>query len=112
MKKIIKSFIKFGYYRKTIYKKKYRCFSKWNNEIKSYIKIEKVYGFKQFIYYIVSVPNVSKANKNLIKALYDIIEYESIGMSKYNSLKEKIYYSKNSKEIINLMEEGNINEKY
>lgn len=105
--KLIKGLIKDGYYKKIIYENEYNCHSKWGSEIKSYIKIEKIYSLiEKQIYYIVNVPNVSYTSRNLIKALYKTMEHESIGMSKYNSIKEKIYYSINTDKIIKLIEEG------
>ena len=75
---------------KVIYEKHYINNSKWGQKIESYIKIERHFDFKEGLRYSVSVPNFCCCKHKLQDAMLWAIEHESIGMSKYNGLKEKV----------------------
>lgn len=79
---------------KVIYEKHYTSNSKWGQKIESYIKIERHFDFGEGLRYSVSVPNFCCCKKKLIDALLWAMEHESIGMQKYDRLKE-VLYSKN-----------------
>lgn len=75
---------------KTIYEDSYVGFSKWGQKIKSYIRVERHFDFKDGLRYSVTVPNFTCCEKKLKDAILRVIEHESIGMSKYNGIKELI----------------------
>ena len=79
---------------KVIYEKHYISNSKWEQKIESYIKIERHFDFKEGLRYSVCVPNCSWCRRTLKEAMLCAMEHESIGMSKYNGLKEQIYSKK------------------
>jgi len=79
---------------KVIYEKHYTCSSKWGQTIKSYIKIERHFDLKEGLRYSVSVPNFTCCKRKLKDALLWAMEHESIGMAKYDGLKETIYTKK------------------
>lgn len=84
---------------KTIYEKHYTSPSRWGQKIESYIKIEIRFNLRDGIWFLTSVPNFSSGNKNLIKSITRVLEHESIGMAKYNGLKEICYSKKLWKSI-------------
>jgi hypothetical protein len=60
------------------------------HKVKSYVKITMAFDFREGLRFCVSAPNVSWCYRNPIKALLKILEHESIGMAKYNRLKEDV----------------------
>lgn len=84
-------------YSKIIYEDNYVGFSKWDQKIESYIKIERHFDFKNGLRYSVSVPNFTCCEKKLKDAILRVLEHESIGMAKYNGIKEIV----NSKKLWN-----------
>jgi hypothetical protein len=91
LEKIFKKIIE-----KKIYYKEYQSITNFNKIALSYIKIKKLFSFKDGVYYCVSLPNISYSCSNLIDALLKVLENESIGMAKYNIVKE-LLYAKNIK---------------
>ena len=81
-------------YSKVIYENNYASNSKWGQKIESYIKIVRHFDFKEGLRYSVSVPNFSCCKRSMRDALLWAMEHESIGMGKYNGLKELIYKKK------------------
>lgn len=74
---------------KTLFEKEYiGKKSKMDKEIKTYIKIKIHFDFKEGLRYSVAVPNCGFCEKRLKDALIKALEHESIGMQKYNCLKE------------------------
>ncbi|AGF56441.1 hypothetical protein B0P06_005292 [Clostridium saccharoperbutylacetonicum] len=74
---------------KTIFEKEYTSkTSKMDRQIITYIKIQVHFDFKEGLRYSVSVPNCSFCKRKLKDALIRALEHESIGMQKYNCLKE------------------------
>lgn len=65
--------------------------------IDSYVKIYRVFDFKEGLRYTVEVPDFGCCKRRKIDALLWTLEHESIGMQKYNCLKEIMY----SKELWN-----------
>ena len=60
------------------------------HKVKSYIEITMYFDFKEGLRFSVCVPNTSWCHGNPLKAFLKILEHESIGMAKYNKLKEDI----------------------
>jgi hypothetical protein len=58
------------------------------HKVKTYIKITRCFDLREGLRYVVTVPNVSWCYRNLQKAMIRILEHESIGMAKYNRMKE------------------------
>jgi len=79
---------------KVVYEKHYTSPSKWGQKIESYLKIERHFDFKDGLRYSVSVPNFGCCKKKLKDAMLWAMEHESIGMAKYNGLKEQLYIKK------------------
>lgn len=77
--------------KKVIYERHYTSASKWGQKIESYIKIERHFDFKEGLRYSVTVPNFSCCKRKLQDAMLWAMEHESIGMAKYNGLKERMY---------------------
>lgn len=75
-------------YSKIIYEDSYVGFSKWGQKIESYIRIERHFDFKNGLRYSIMVPNFSSCEKSIKDAMLRVIEHESIGMAKYNGIKE------------------------
>ena len=61
-----------------------------DKKIKSYIRVERHFDFKDGLSYSVTVPNFTCCEKKLKDAILRVIEHESIGMSKYNGIKELV----------------------
>lgn len=62
------------------------------HKIKSYVEVSVHFDFKEWIRFSVSVPNFSCCTHNPFKAILRVLEHESIGMSKYQRMKEDIRY--------------------
>lgn len=82
-------------FKKVLYEKEYQCHAFWSSDdapviAKSYVKIELFFNFKKGLFFSVSVPNTSYCYSNLFKALFGALEHESIGMAKYNNLKDRV----------------------
>ena len=79
---------------KVIYENEYTSNSKWGNKVQSYIKITRHFDFKDGLRYSISMPNFSTCDRKLNNALFRAMERESIGMAKYEGLKELISHKK------------------
>jgi hypothetical protein len=81
-------------YSKTLFYREYdspiRYGYKPEHRVKSYVKIQRHFDFKEGLRYSVTVPNITWCLRNKQEALMKILEHESIGMAKYNKLKEDI----------------------
>ena len=81
-------------FAKTLYYNEYYSQVFWGykpeHKVKSYAKITLHFSFKDGLWFTASAPNVSFPHRNPIKAILRLLEHESIGMSKYNKLKEDI----------------------
>lgn len=79
-------------YKKVLIHKEYssgiRYGYKPEHKVQSYITVTRCFDFREGLRYIVSVPNVSYCYPKLKDAMLRAIEHESIGMAKYNRLKE------------------------
>lgn len=77
---------------KTLYYREYTSPVAWGykpeHQVKSYIRVQCHFTFRDGLWFTVTVPNVSYGDRNIFKALFRALEHESIGMSKYNKLKE------------------------
>lgn len=78
--------------RKIIYYKEYELpiayGYKPEHKVKSYLEVMLHFDFKEGLRFSVSVPNFSTCCRNPFKAIFRAMEHESIGMSKYNRIKE------------------------
>jgi hypothetical protein len=70
---------------------------KSEHKVKSYVKVTMAFDFREGLRFCVSVPNASRCYRNLIKAFLNILEHESIGMAKYNRLKDDV----RNKDLVN-----------
>jgi hypothetical protein len=82
----MKTFNKILYYRE--YSSPIAYGYTMENKIKSYVKIQINFDFKNWLWFSVTIPNVAIGNRNIFKALLMALEHESIGMAKYNRIKE------------------------
>lgn len=58
------------------------------HKVKTYIKITIHFEFKNGLWFGVSVPNMGCGDRNPFKALIRALEHESIGMGKYQRMKD------------------------
>ena len=81
-------------FNKTLYYKEYESPIAYGYEpqhkVKSYIEVKMYFDFKNGLRFCASVPNFSTTNRNPMKSILRAMEHESIGMSKYNRIKEDI----------------------
>jgi hypothetical protein len=79
-------------FKKTLFYKEYESpiayGYKPEHTIKTYIEVNMYFDFKQWLRFSVSVPNFSCCKRNPFKAFIRVLEHESIGMSKYQRMKE------------------------
>lgn len=80
--------------KKILYHNEYDSFVfygyKPEHKINSYINITMYFDFKEGLRFCVEVPNTSYCYRNPFKAVLRALEHESIGMSKYQQLKDDI----------------------
>lgn len=80
--------------QKTLYYKEYDSpvayGYKPEHRVKSYVKLEMYFDFKRGLRFSVTVPNCGFCYRNPLKAIYRALEHESIGMAKYNKMKDDI----------------------
>lgn len=79
----------------TLYKKEYKCHTFWSCESKpviadSYFELRVKFNFKEGIWFSVKIPNAIYSRRNPFEAALRALEHESIGMAKYNHLKDRI----------------------
>ena len=58
------------------------------HRVMSYFKLTMVFDFREGLRFVAQVPNVSWCYRNPIKAVLRVLEHESIGMAKYNQMKD------------------------
>lgn len=61
-----------------------------NTDVESYVEICLHFDFKEGLRFSVSVPNMGYCSRNPFTAVLRVLEHESIGMAKYNRLKEDV----------------------
>jgi hypothetical protein len=52
------------------------------------VEIKLHFNFKEGLWFSVSAPNIGYGGRNPFKVLLRVLEHESIGMAKYNKIKE------------------------
>lgn len=82
-------------FNKTLYKNEYNCYPAWGSsedatKIESYVKFNILFDFKEGLRFSISVPNFGYCARNPFKCIFEALEHESIGMSKYQRLKERV----------------------
>ena len=82
----MKTFIKTLYYKE--YESPIAYGYEADHKVKSYVEIKVGFDFREGLRFCVTVPNVSYTYHNPFKAIMKALEHESIGMSKYNRIKE------------------------
>lgn len=79
-------------FKKTLYYKEYESpiayGYKSEHRIKTYIEFNVYFDFKEWLRFSVTVPNFSCCRHNPFKAFIRVLEHESIGMGKYQRMKE------------------------
>ena len=58
------------------------------HKVKSSIEIKMYFDLKSGLRFCVSTPNFSSTNRNPFTSIFRVMEHESIGMSKYDRIKE------------------------
>lgn len=84
--------------RKVLYKNRYtspiRYGYKEEHKIEAYFELELIFDLKDGLRFTAKVPNMSCCMRNPFKAMCRVLEHESIGMAKYNRLKQDVDSSK------------------
>lgn len=76
-------------FSKTLYYKEYTSPIAYTNDtVLSYVKIQVHFDFKEGLRFSASAPNIGYCDRSLFKAIFRVLEHESIGMSKYQRLKD------------------------
>jgi hypothetical protein len=79
---------------KVLYSKEYSAPIKYGYEpehiVRSYVKFVMIFDFKKGLRFVVRVPNTSVCCRNPFKALLNMLEHESVGMAKYQRMKEDV----------------------
>jgi len=76
---------------KTIYYKEYKApvaYGCNGEQVKSYVEVKSHFDFKEGLRFSVSSPNFSCCNHNIFKSMLKVLEHESIGMAKYDRIKD------------------------
>lgn len=76
-------------YEKILFEKYAESPLAWRNDFKArtHIKVTFYFDFKEGPRFTVEAGNVSSCKRNLFKAIWFVLEHESIGMAKYDCLK-------------------------
>ena len=78
--------------KKVLFKKEYESpiayGYKAEHKVKTYIEVIMWFDFKEGLRFSVGVANVSFCYKNPFKAFIRVLEHQSIGMQKYQQMKE------------------------
>ncbi len=61
---------------------------KVDHKVRTYIKVTAWFDFKEGLRFSVGVANMSACYRNPFKAFIRVLEHESIGMQKYQQMKE------------------------
>jgi len=80
---------------KKIYTRKFKFPFQWESYQKKELEKREIsiwfnFTFRDGIWFTVRVPNKSFNNRNIFKALIAALESESVGMQKYDRLKEEV----------------------
>lgn len=80
-------------YRKTLFKKDFDFVTAYGScddersKMKGYIEFKMYFDFKEGLRFSVAVPNYAYCSKNPFKALFNVLEKQVVGNSKYQRLK-------------------------
>ena len=79
-------------YKKVLFYKEAESPLAWRCDRKVRTKIEVImwFGFKEGLRFSITAGNVSSCERNIFKAIWKVLEHESIGMAKYDCLKEDV----------------------
>lgn len=80
--------------KKVLFKKDWESPVAWASsknpeKLNGYIEYVMWFDFKQGLRFSASVPNVSYCTRSPLKCLFRVLEHESVGMGKYQRLKER-----------------------
>ena len=77
-------------YKKILFSKYAESPLAWRNDrkAKTHIKLVLYFDFKEGVRFTASAGGVSQCCRNPFKALFRVLEHESIGMAKYDYLKD------------------------
>lgn len=81
--------------KKVLIHKEYESPTFWQCELgddrkaKSFFELKLYFDFKEGLRFTASAPNVSFCKRNPFKAILRLLEHESIGMTKYQMLKDR-----------------------
>lgn len=77
-------------YKKVLFYKEVESPLAYRSDYKARTKIEAImwFDFKEGLRFSVMAGNISSCEKNIFKAIWRVLEHESIGMAKYDCLKE------------------------
>lgn len=77
-------------YKKILFSKYAESQLAWRNDrkAKTHIKLVLYFDFKEGVRFTASAGSVSQCCRNPFKALFRVLEHESIGMAKYDYLKD------------------------
>ena len=77
-------------YKKILFSKDAESPLAWRDDRKAKTHIELVlyFDFKEGVRFTATAGNISACRRNPFKALFRVLEHESIGMSKYDCLKD------------------------
>ena len=78
-------------HRKTLFSKEYSSPISYGtnstHKVKTKIKVEIIFSFKEGVWFAILVGNFGCSDKNIFKAFVRALEHESIGMAKYDQMK-------------------------
>ena len=77
-------------YKKVLFYKEAGSPLTWRGDRKAKTKIEAIMWFdcKEWLRFSVGAGNITSCERNIFKAIWRVLEHESIGMAKYDCLKE------------------------
>ena len=77
-------------YKKVLFYKEAESPLAWRGDRKAKTKIEAImwFDFKEGLRFSVGAGNITSCERNIFKAILRVLEHESIGMAKYDCLKE------------------------
>ena len=79
-------------FKKVIYRKEYASPTFWGvgEKAQSYFELKVCFDFREGLRFTASAANVSYCRNNPFKAIFRLLEHESIGMAKYQMLKDRV----------------------
>ena len=77
-------------YKNVLFYKEAESHLAWRSDRKTKTKIEAImqFDFKEGLRFSVGAGNITSCERNIFKAIWRVLEHESIGMAKYDCLKE------------------------